>query len=205
VRFLPADGRLTLLPSSQTDIPLTQLPVHRNSAMLTAISKRLRPDPERAAELRRIFSSTTNFEGIATRIWPDLRAVRMTSTGSFAHYARQLANVHMRGVKQLSLIHAASEGFFGVALGPAVKSVSGTCCGGQTSTDESGATTRYSILPMVGFYEFIPVDQLDAQQPMTLFADQASKFIVVYVLPNCMFARVSTYVQAVSKIFFLAY
>jgi auxin responsive GH3 family protein len=143
--------------------------VHRNATVLTAIGKRLRPDPERAAELRRIFSMTANFEGVALRVWPGLRAVRMTSTGSFANYARQLANFHMRGVKQLSLVHAASEGFYGVSLGSAAKTASPA-----SKSDESGATARYSILPMVGFYEFIPVDQLDADQPTTLFADQVN-------------------------------
>jgi hypothetical protein len=38
-----------------------------------------------------------------------------------------------------------------------------------------GPSSRYTILPTVGFYEFIPVEQLDAIQPMTLFAEQVRK------------------------------
>jgi len=153
----------------------------RTAAILNAASKHLRPDPERAAQLRREFSSADGFNGIATRIWPGLRAVRMTATGSFAHHASRLADVYMRNVRQLSLIHAASEGYYGVGLGS--KSAAPNSARSAVDGDEMGMRARYAILPTVGFYEFIPVDQLDARQPITLFAEQ--------VIPVCLFIYIS--------------
>jgi len=39
-----------------------------------------------------------------------------------------------------------------------------------------GPNSRYTVLPQLGFYEFIPLADVDQSQPTTLFADQVSLF-----------------------------
>lgn len=72
------------------------------------LKRSLRADPSRASFLRKQFSS--GFEGIALKIWPGLKYVRMINTGGFAPHAFYLGRIHLKGVQQLSLLHAASEG-----------------------------------------------------------------------------------------------
>ena len=126
---------------------------------VASVAKQLRPDKQRASELRRIFGA--GFVGVARRVWPGLRAVRMVSTGGFAAHARLLGDTYMQGVPQLSLVHAASEGFFGVNV---------------TAADKGpkwlGPNSRYTVLPQLGFYEFIRVVDVEQHQPPTVFADQ---------------------------------
>ena len=98
----------------------------------------------------------------------------MTATGSFAHHASRLADVYMRNVRQLSLVHAASEGFYGVGLGLGHGGSSKSAVPSTVDDDALGMRARYTILPTVGFYEFIPVDQLDSNLPVTLFAEQVA-------------------------------
>jgi len=135
-------------------------------AMLVAsVAKQLRPDRQRAAELRRIFAG--GFVGVAVRVWPGLRAVRMLATGGFAPHARLLADTYTRGVPQLSLVHAASEGFYGVNVMAAADD-------DDEGPKSLGPNSRYTVLPQLGFYEFIPVAVVEQRQPSTLFADQVS-------------------------------
>ena len=102
--------------------------------------------------------------GVARRVWPGLRAVRMLATGGFAVYARRLADTYLQGVPQLSIVHAASEGFYGV-------NVAATVIDGPKSL---GPNSWYTLLPQLGFYEFIPRANVEESQPATVFADQVS-------------------------------
>jgi len=143
-------------------------------AMLVAsVAKQLRPDAQRAAELRRIFSG--GFVGVALRVWPGLRAVRMLATGGFAPHARLLADTYMRGVPQLSLVHAASEGFYGVNVTAAFNDNDKN----EERPKSLGPNSRYTVLPQLGFYEFIPVAAVEQRQPATLFADQVSLVLII--------------------------
>jgi len=147
------DAKSMESPQSSTD----------QTAMLVAsVAKQLRPDKRRASELRQIFAG--GFVGVARRVWPGLRAVRMVATGGFAAHARLLADTYMAGVPQYSLIHAASEGFFGVNVAAA----------DDDGPKSLGPNSRYSVLPQLGFYEFIALADVDQAQPPTVFADQVS-------------------------------
>ena len=140
-------------PQSSTD----------QTAMLVAsVAKQLRPDKRRASDLRQIFAG--GFVGVARRVWPGLRAVRMVATGMFAAHARLLADTYMAGVPQYSLVHAASEGFFGVNVAAA----------DDDGPKSLGPNSRYTVLPQLGFYEFIALADVDQTQPPTVFADQVS-------------------------------
>ena len=134
-------------------------------AMLVAsVATKLRPDKQRASELREIFAS--GFVGVARRVWPGLRSVRMLATGAFAVHARLLADTYMQGIPQLSLVHAASEGFYGVNVAAA----------DDEEPKSLGPNSRYTVLPQLGFYEFVPLADVEETQPATLFADQVIRF-----------------------------
>ena len=158
-----ADADITAAVVKDTNSMKSARSISDPVAMLVAsVAKQLRQDKHRASELRQIFAG--GFVGVALRVWPGLRAVRMVATGGFAAHARLLADTYMAGVPQFSLVHAASEGFFGVNV---------------TAADDDGPkslgpNSRYSVLPQLGFYEFIALADVDQTQPPTVFADQVS-------------------------------
>lgn len=129
--------------------------------LAAVLRKHFRPDPERARQLRAEFER--GFVGIAKRVWPCIRSVRMVTSGSFAHHARLLRTVHMRGVKQVSTLHAASEGFFGVNMSAEHD---------DDDDDDDSSEPRYTVLPEFGFFEFIEESRIDDEQPPTVFAEQ---------------------------------
>ena len=61
----------------------------------------LKPDPDRAAELKAEFQK--GFTGIALRIWPQLNLVLSTDSGSFDIYGTHMRNIYTKGI-QCSLI-----------------------------------------------------------------------------------------------------
>lgn len=131
-------------------------------AQLEEISRMLKPNPERAKELRSMFEK--GFEGISLRIWPRLRFVRTVTTGGFSLHAHFLSTHYMKGVKLLSLAHAASEGFMGFNLNP--------------NPDEQ----TYTAMPDYAFLEFIPVADTTLDQPKTLFLEQVGfGFLILFL------------------------
>ena len=145
----------------------------------STVATKLRPDKQRASELRGIFAG--GFVGVARRVWPGLRAVRMLATGGFAVHARLLADTYMQGVPQLSLVHAGSEGFYGVNVAAAE----------DEEPKSLGPNSRYTVLPQLGFYEFVPLADVEQTQPATLFADQVIRFnpLKVYLGPIFVILR----------------
>ena len=79
-----------------------------------ALQSHLKPSPERAAELREIFSQ--GFEGIVERIWPKCRRIVAAGTGAFALYTRKLRR-YCGNVKLDNGLYAASEAVIGRSLG----------------------------------------------------------------------------------------
>ena len=135
------------------DIEVGQLSVMTDQEIISKLNEHLRPNPRRAAELRIHFRSNS-WHGVAKRVWPRLYFVRMLSTGGCAHHAKALRNCHMSGVIQVSMLHAASEGFLGVNLSP--------------DPDDF----NYHAMITYGFMEFIPEAATQEEQPATLFAEQ---------------------------------
>ena len=123
--------------------------------LLKEINDNLKPNPERAGQLRKEFEN--GFQGIARKVWKSLESVRMLSTGGFAHYARLLREGYMEGVHQLSVVHGASEGFLGINI--------------------SGKPEMTSLMAMPLFYvlEFIPESACGEEQPETLFLEQVRR------------------------------
>ncbi|XP_074623256.1 uncharacterized protein LOC141881388 [Acropora palmata] len=116
------------------------------------LNEMLKPDKERAIELRREFEK--GFEGIARRIWPNLTHVHGVVTGSSELYASQLRTSYLSGVPICSTIYGATEGLIGVNLWP---------------LEEKPC---YVLVPRSMFFEFIPLELSQEEQPQTLFGEE---------------------------------
>ncbi|XP_022086715.1 GH3 domain-containing protein-like [Acanthaster planci] len=115
----------------------------------------IKPDPERAAELRKEFEK--GFDGIAKRIWPHLHIVAAVDSGPFQMYGKLLDERYTTDIPTYSALYAATEGLIGVNIWP------------------KRSKRQYLLAPRSMFYEFIPVDKIFEDQPQTLFIDQVTK------------------------------
>ncbi|XP_078385363.1 GH3 domain-containing protein [Cetorhinus maximus] len=115
----------------------------------------LKADPRRASELAAEFES--GFSGIARRVWPHLNLVLAVDSGSNELYGSHLKHFYCAGVPIYSPVYAATEGFIGVNLWPEKEE------------------RHYLLWPQSIFFEFIPVDLCNGEQPQTLFLDEVKK------------------------------
>ncbi|KAJ8414370.1 hypothetical protein AAFF_G00052400 [Aldrovandia affinis] len=117
-----------------------------------SLDRLLKPDPERAAQLRAQFEQ--GFKGIALRLWPQLNLVLAVDSGSNQIYGELLRQHYCQGVPFYSPFYAATEGLIGVNLWPGKEQ------------------RQYLLCPRSMFCEFLPEDSLDEDQPPTLLMDQ---------------------------------
>lgn len=97
----------------------------------------LAPDPERAEELRKIFSGGFG-EPVVPRIWPKLSFIGAIGSGGFSIHTDKVKRFVGPNVTFCNLVIAASETIVAVANG--------------CDTDE------FILLPQAAFFEFIPED-----------------------------------------------
>lgn len=116
------------------------------------LNKLLSPDKTRADELRNAFKEGS--AGLAHRIWPKCNLILAADTGVFALPASILQETYCKGIPSYSPLYAASEGLLGVNIWPAEK------------------PSKYLLVPGYMFFEFIPVEACEEDQPKTLFMDQ---------------------------------
>ncbi|XP_071095142.1 uncharacterized protein [Haliotis cracherodii] len=113
----------------------------------------LTPNPERAEELRNIFcKGTSNF---GPRVWPNFAALHAPGTGGYSFATEILKKNFLGGVPASSGVHISSESLYGLNLHV-----------------EDQTKTEYTILPCLNFYEFIPKDCLDREDPTTVLAHE---------------------------------
>lgn len=110
------------------------------------LAQSIKPDPERAAELREIFSA--NFEKpVIPLIWPDIDFIAAVGGGGFSIYTDKMR--HYSGDVPIHyLIYAASEAMIAVA----------------TEMEKC----EYTLIPDSAFYEFIPMDTEDKTSILTI-------------------------------------
>ncbi|KAI1896471.1 hypothetical protein AGOR_G00095130 [Albula goreensis] len=120
-----------------------------------SLDKLLKPDPQRAAQLRAQFEQ--GFKGIALRLWPQLNLVLAVDSGSNQIYGELLRQHYCQGVPFYSPFYAATEGLIGVNLWPEKEQ------------------RQYLICPRSMFCEFLPEASLDEEQQPTLLMDQVQK------------------------------
>ncbi|XP_055355663.1 uncharacterized protein LOC129600997 [Paramacrobiotus metropolitanus] len=129
--------------------PDPKVPLHIRQELL----KHLRPDAQRADELEIEFNK--GFEGIGSRLWPELGIINCITTGAFAIYAKYLREFYCKGILLYSTCLASTEGFLGANFWPFNQPI-----------------PRYSILPRTHFYEFIPLEEISKPDPETVLADE---------------------------------
>ncbi|CAN6444312.1 unnamed protein product [Victoria cruziana] len=116
--------------SSQITIP----------SMRTAVSKILKPRPDLAATIRRKCSSLNNWYGLVPQLWPNAKYIYGIMTGSMEPYLKKLR--HYAGdLPLLSSDYGSSEGWVGANVNP------------RASPEE----TVFTVLPDIGYFEFIPL------------------------------------------------
>ncbi len=113
-------------------------------------NKHLRPDPERAAELRAIFEKSFD-EPVIPKIWPNCDYLSAIGGGGFASYTQKIKR-YSGGIPIYFNSYAASEGPISSCL-------------------EMGKTES-TVIPANGFFEFIPVDDESGDPSKTLDLDE---------------------------------
>ena len=118
-------------------------------AIRQSLEARLTPDPARADELRT--AAAAGFNGIVSRIWSHMAYVETVTTGSFATYIPAL-RAYIGETPLFSSFYGASESPMGVGLWP----------------DRPG---DYALPVGYGYYEFVPLADVDREQPKTVDLD----------------------------------
>ncbi|XP_006657906.2 probable indole-3-acetic acid-amido synthetase GH3.8 [Oryza brachyantha] len=109
-----------------------------------AVAAILRADPE-LAKLVRAECSKGDWAGIITRIWPNTKYLDVIVTGAMAQYIPTL-EFYSGGLPMACTMYASSECYFGLNLRP-------MCDPSEVS---------YTIMPNMGYFEFLPVDETGA-------------------------------------------
>ena len=129
----------------------------------TELSRHLHADPTRASELKLAMKEGT--VGLIKRTWPGIEFIIMGKSASFKISANALQENHLRGVKLIDPFHPSTEGLTGFNLeGP------------QAHTDNIFTAILFSE----HFVEFIPLENIDDENPTTLFPDEVNLHIFCY-------------------------
>ncbi|KAI9526384.1 hypothetical protein NQZ68_039992 [Dissostichus eleginoides] len=124
-------------------------------AVRSSLEALMKPDPERAAQLRALFKD--GFRGIAKRLWPHLHLVLAVDSGSNQIYGEMLRENYCQGVPFYSPFYAATEGLIGVNLWP------------------QEPNRRYLLCPRSMFCEFLPESGLEEEAPHTLLMEEVTE------------------------------
>ena len=105
--------------------------------------KQIKPNPKRAAELRKEFEKGFDTP-IIPRIWPELAFVHAIGSGGFAVYTDKMRH-YLGNIPIYFSVYAASESIMAI-------------CNEMESQE-------FVLIPDSAFYEFIPVDQEEGEDP----------------------------------------
>uniref|UniRef100_A0A7N0UBJ6 Uncharacterized protein n=2 Tax=Kalanchoe fedtschenkoi TaxID=63787 RepID=A0A7N0UBJ6_KALFE len=112
----------------------------RDESIRVAVSEILvKPDPELADFIDKECSTDT-WERIIPRIWPNTKYIDVIVTGAMAQYIPTI-DYYSGGLPKPCTMYASSECYFGLNLRPMVEP----------------ADVSYTIMPMMGYFEFMPV------------------------------------------------
>ncbi|CAN6294641.1 unnamed protein product [Urochloa humidicola] len=112
-----------------------------------AVAGILRPDPDLASFLR-AECSRGDWAGIVARVWPNTKYLDVIVTGAMQQYIPTL-EYYSGGLPMACTMYASSECYFGLNLRP--------MCHPSEVT--------YTIMPNMGYFEFLPVDEATGQAP----------------------------------------
>jgi len=132
-------------------------------SLRTAIEARLRP--QEAASRRLAQALSQGMDGLALRLWPQLKYISTIVGGNFSVYAQKLRR-YAGPVPLFSPAYVATEGTLGMGM--------------------KAEATSYVLLPTTVFFEFIPVEAIDDAAPQTrLLHELAVGAQYEVVLTNC--------------------
>lgn len=117
-----------------------------DQSIRNCISEILKPNPE-LAEFVVKECEGGNWEGIITRIWPNTKYLDVIVTGAMAQYIPTL-DYYSGGLPKACTMYASSECYFGLNLKPMCKP----------------CEVCYTIMPNMGYFEFIPHDPVNPVQ-----------------------------------------
>ena len=103
------------------------------------LQKRLKPNKQRAEELKKIFRESKDYNGIIPKIWKKISLINSIGTGDFAPYKEKLEKYSLGKVPFNYSMYAASEATVAIALEPEKKD--------------------YFLIFNGGFYEFLEIDE----------------------------------------------
>lgn len=112
-----------------------------------ALAPYLMPAPDRAKAVAAAFGA--GFRGIVPRLWPEIRYVRSVTSGSFSLAVPRLRWLVGPDLPIHSGCHSSSEGIIGINL-------------------RADGSTDYVLAVGTSYFEFIPVADVDAEQPPTV-------------------------------------
>ena len=122
------------------------------------LNKDLKPDVERANELKEIFENPKG--KIIKRIWPRMSVIIGIGTGEFSVFARKLRDYCGEDVSFFNEIYGSSESLMASAM--------------EVESND------YFLLYDNGFYEFIPVDEED-KRPLLLNELEVGKLYEIVI------------------------
>ncbi|KAK6128588.1 hypothetical protein DH2020_037663 [Rehmannia glutinosa] len=115
-------------------------------AIQARVAKILKPNPNLAEFITKECEGE-NWERIIPRIWPNTKYLDVIVTGAMAQYI-PLLDFYSGGLPKPCTMYASSECYFGLNLKP------------MTKPDE----VSYTIMPNMGYFEFIPHDPANPVQ-----------------------------------------
>ncbi|VAH59056.1 unnamed protein product [Triticum turgidum subsp. durum] len=98
------------------------------------------PNPELADAVARRCAGLSNWYGVIPALWPNAKYVYGIMTGSMEHYVKKLRH-YAGGLPLVAAEYGASEGWIGANVEPAAPPESAT----------------FTVLPDIGYFEFIPL------------------------------------------------
>ncbi|KAK6127395.1 hypothetical protein DH2020_038855 [Rehmannia glutinosa] len=101
------------------------------------------PDPVTADEIEGICGRSPSWKGIICRLWPNARYIEAVVTGSMSQYVPALKYYSDEKLPLVCPMYASSECYFGVNLKP--------LC--------DPAEVSFTLLPNMGYFEFIPLGE----------------------------------------------
>lgn len=117
------------------------------------MGKIMRPNPE-LADFVADECCKENWEGIIARIWPKTKYLDVIVTGAMAQYIPTL-DYYSGGLPKACTMYAASECYFGLNLNPMCKP----------------SEVSYTIMPNMGYFEFLPHDPTTTYSSPTNLVD----------------------------------
>ncbi|VVB01094.1 unnamed protein product [Arabis nemorensis] len=115
------------------------------------------PNPELADEIESLCGAKS-WEGILRKIWPKTKYIEVIVTGSMAQYIPTL-EFYSGGLPLVSIMYGASDCFFGININPMCKP----------------SEVSYTLLPNMGYFEFLPVDDKSLDKSHSTVDDNALK------------------------------